>query len=263
MLSDPSSPPWRTPSRAFRIDIASTVANDRSISLSGGGFVTCHVPSGRGGLSGQISPTVRVHSVAMDGDEREMKVFAQLYGSGFGRDESLRGDQRPITRRMAYYLWSTASVLHDQWRMFAQDFEEHRDLWSDELPPVAVRWATQEWMIRFSQCFEDLAERLKTGAFTDYGIAQCTGDEVAVVLVLQLADCLVKDGELALPDKFDEFLPGCGERDEDFSGAHDVLTADADVELLWDMSMDGIENDTSTEMRFVNLHPRDWFLPFA
>jgi hypothetical protein len=118
-------------------------------------------------------------------------------------------------------------------------------------------------LTRFAHCFGDLANRLRSGSFTEYGIAHCTGDEVAVVLVLQLAQALVSDGELALPERFDKLLAPCGEEDEDFSSAHDVLTADADVELLWDMSLDGVENDTSPELRYVNLHPRDWFLPFG
>jgi hypothetical protein len=69
-------------------------------------------------------------------DEREITAFAQLYGCGLDPDdEGLHHHQRPITRRMAYYLWSTATLLHDEWRTFARDFDRHRDLWRDELPP--------------------------------------------------------------------------------------------------------------------------------
>lgn len=194
----------------------------------------------------------------------EIESFTRLYACGLDPvDESLHATQLPITRRMAYYLWSTATVLHDEWRTFAREFDAFGDLWRDELPPVAERYANPEWLTRFARCFKDVADRLQAGMFSDHGVAHCTGDEVAVFFTLRLAADLVEDGELPLPPNFDELLPPCGRHDRDFSFAHDVLTADADVEVLWDLSLDGIENDRTSPMRYVNLHPRDWFLPFA
>lgn len=193
----------------------------------------------------------------MGNEWSEIESFRRLYGCGLDPlDESLHAQQRPITRRMAYYLWSTAIVLYDDWRGFARNFEDDGDLWRDLLPPVAERHANPEWLARFARCFGDVADRLQTGRFADHGVTNCTGDEVAVVILLQFAAGLVGDGELLLPENFDELLPPCGDDDEDFSHARDFLTADADVELLWDMSMDGIENESPTEMRFVNLHPQ-------
>ena len=53
---------------------------------------------------------------------------------------------------MAYYLWSTATVLHDEWRMFALEFDDHGALWRDVLPPVAERHATPDWLTVESVC---------------------------------------------------------------------------------------------------------------
>ena len=55
--------------------------------------------------------------------------------------------------------------MHDDWRMYARDFDEYDDLWRDLLPPVAERYANAEWLMRFAQCFQDIARRLKAGNF--------------------------------------------------------------------------------------------------
>ena len=199
-----------------------------------------------------------------DEDEwAELHSFAELYGCGLDvEDEAVDG--LPLTRRMAYYLWSAALMLHDVWRQVARDTEggSVRDLYIGELPFIAQRFASAEWLDRFAYCFKDIAERLAAGRFSDTGVTNCTGDEVAVWLTIALARDLVSDGELALPADFDDRLPPCGEGDEDFDLVSDVLAADDDVTRLWDPASDGIEDEDSPETRFVNLHPRRWFLPF-
>ena len=64
----------------------------------------------------------------------------------------------------------------------------------------------------------------------------------------------------------EEWLPADPERDDDSDLARELLFPDDDVLLLFDASLDGIEDPQSqlAEHRlFANLHPRVWFLPFA
>jgi hypothetical protein len=120
--------------------------------------------------------------------------FASLYGCGLDPvDESRHADQLPITGRMAYYLWLTATEQHDLWRGWARDFDpdDHDVIWRDDLPPLAQRHATAEWLSRFAQCFNDIGTRLRTGEFSDYGVTNCTADEVAVIITIDYARDLV------------------------------------------------------------------------
>lgn len=164
---------------------------------------------------------------------------------------------------MVYYLWITASELHDLWTEWARTFDPaHSADWQDYLPPLAARHADAVWLTRFAQSFGDIAQRLRAGTFTDYGVTTCTGDEVAVLLTIELAADLVADGEVYLPADFDMVMPSCGDDDTDFDLAADVLSADDDVRVLWDPAQDGVELDPQNLRRYVNLHPRDWLLPF-
>jgi hypothetical protein len=200
-----------------------------------------------------------------EGSVRPLEDFARLYGCGLDPDdESKHIGQLPITARMAYYLWATSSQLHDHWREWAKSFDpdDPEAPWQDDLPPIAVRHANADWLARFAQCFGDIASRLRSGQFGDYGITNCTGDEVAVSITLTYARDLVADGEIYTPPQFNELLPSCGDDDIDFDLASCMVSADDDVEALWDPARDGIEIDPDSTNRYVNLHPLRWFLPF-
>ncbi len=61
-------------------------------------------------------------------------------------------------------------------------------------------------------------------------------------------------------------LPKDPEFDDDFEWARDVLFRDHDVLLLFDPTLDGVddpESELHQRFRFANLHPSRWFLPFA
>ncbi len=72
-------------------------------------------------------------------------------------------DGCPVTPRMAYYLWSMAQFLHDQWTDGLQDDSE---LLLGELPAIVRRVADEVWLARFVECFKDIEDRLATGGFT-------------------------------------------------------------------------------------------------
>ena len=173
--------------------------------------------------------------------------FARLYGDVDGT----------LSPRMAFRLWTAALFLGDSYR----DPDEW-DLLIDKLPPIVHRLADEVWIRRFVDCFCTVADRLGRGRADDTRLTSCTGEEMALHLVIDCAEGLAK-GEVQV---MDESLPEEPARDADFEWAREVLFRDHDVLLLFNMSLDGIEeteSEVSRYYRFPNLHPQRWFLPFA
>lgn len=162
-----------------------------------------------------------------------------------------------LSPRMAFRLWRTALLLQATY-----GDEGMSESLLPELPPIARRLADDAWLARFIRCFGSLAERIGRGGFDPSETASCTGDEMALHLVIDEAEEEAHCGEIQIP----EYLPSDPERDDDFELVREIMFRDHDVLLLFEGSLDGIE-DGESEMnefyRFANLHPREWFLPFA
>ena len=162
----------------------------------------------------------------------------------------------PLTPSMARYLWESALMLADTHR--------DRDTWNllrEELPPIARSLVDDVWMRRFVSCFDALAARLATSQFEPGELASSTGEEMALHLVIDSAEAGVNDGTIPV----DLSLPEHAAGDHDFEWARDVLFEDHDVLLLFDASLDGIEetdSELNQQFHFANLHPQRWFLPF-
>ena len=131
------------------------------------------------------------------------------------------------------------------------------------LPPIALRQATPAFLTRFARCFDDLAQRIAYPGGAEV-LTACTGDEVALDHVLELARGAYLDGtELDMIGELFDKLPVSPELDDDFDFYADVLFLDRDFELLWQPELDGIEGDEPAEaLCLVNLKPDRWFLPF-
>lgn len=173
--------------------------------------------------------------------------FVEMYG----------GPDSPLSPRLAWGIWTTAVRLADEY----QD-EDAWHLLRDELPRLAQDAADSAWMARFVLGFDAIAARLTQGRRDLSRIASCTGDEMALHLVIDEAECSLAEGLLSAPD----LLPEDAERDDDFEWARDVLFRDHDVLLLFDPALDGVDDPASEldqRFRFANLHPGRWFLPFA
>ncbi|MEX2548446.1 MAG: hypothetical protein WD830_11780 [Chloroflexota bacterium] len=165
-----------------------------------------------------------------------------------------------LSPRLAYYLWNCAVYLADTWR---DNLDDPAELLA-QLPPVAERLADRAWLERFIDCFEAVADRLGAGEVTYPGLAKCTGEEMALHLVIELAEAFTNDGVFA-DDLMAHRLPALGAPDSDFEAARDSLLPDHDVLALFDLALDGIEDSDAPEnaqYRTVNLHPRKWFDPF-
>ena len=161
-----------------------------------------------------------------------------------------------LTPRLAAHLWAAAVYLADT---YGEDPQS--EMLKEELPPIARRLADDAWLTRFVSCFETLAIRLGAGLATEQ-LAWCTAEEMALHMVIDVAEASVDYGMVPTL----RGLPRRGEEDTDFDWAREVLFRDHDVLMLFNVSLDGIEDDSSElaeYYRFANLHPRDWFLPFA
>lgn len=171
---------------------------------------------------------------------------------------ALYGSDGSLTPRMAYRMWSGALASGDTWRLARDD-----PRWLiDDLPPIARPWAipVSPWLDRFVSGFYDIADRIALGSVAEDALTTCTGDEMALHLVIDFAEAEFESGT----DAFDEriaLLPALGDSDTDFESARDVLLRDDDVLMLFDPSLDGVD-DPDSGYRTVNLHPERWFLPF-
>lgn len=173
--------------------------------------------------------------------------FAALYGT--------RGS---LTPRMGYRLWSGALACGDTWRLARED-----PRWLiEDLPPIARPWAIpgSPWLDRFVSSFYEIADRIAVGSTAEDVLTACTGDEMALHLVIDFAEAEFDSGTDAM-DGHLELLPALGDSDTDFESARDALLRDDDVLMLFDPSLDGID-DPDSGYRTANLHPERWFLPF-
>ncbi len=170
---------------------------------------------------------------------------------------SLYGEDGTLTPRLAAHLWGAAVFLSDTYHE-----DPHSDVLRHELPPIAQPLCDDVWIKRFVSCFEALVDRLGTGRFVSEQLASCTAEEMALHMVIDLAEAFVADGIVPTESP----LPARGDEDTDFDWAREVLFRDHDVLMLFNVSLDGIEDDSSElaeQYRFANLHPRDWFDAFA
>lgn len=168
---------------------------------------------------------------------------------------SVYGDDDALTPRLAAHLWGAAVILADTHFDGSQP-----DVLEQDLPPVARRLADDAWMRRFALCFGIIADRLARGGYASEQLASCTAEEMALHVIIDHAEGFVADG--VLPAQ--EHLPR-READTDLEWAREALFRDHDVLLLFNLSLDGIEDDTSEiqeHLRLAHLHPRDWFVTF-
>lgn len=167
-----------------------------------------------------------------------------------------------LTPRMAYWLWSASLFLADTFRLN----RDRPELLLLELPPIARPFAKPEWLDRFCACFQHLGERVAAGDGDQGSLASCTAEELALHLVIDLAEGFLRDGVTGPDTDEVSALPEHGDADSDFESMRELLFEDHDVLMLFNPSLDGIEDAQSDLDQFarpVNLHPRDWFKPFS
>ncbi|MEV7871432.1 hypothetical protein AB0P17_36250 [Streptomyces sp. NPDC088124] len=182
---------------------------------------------------------------------------------GDGWDEDGEEDEE-LTERTAAVLRVALEELSEQvWQDVAAVGDaplrrgEGRVLGS--LPPITFG-QDRQWRRQMARCFDDLAADLtKTGTVRPL----CTGEEMALHLGIDRAKSLTRNR----PRLVAETVQGLGEdrRDLDWDWCSDVLFEDHDVLMLFDASLDGIEdrgNEINQALGLANLAAADWFKPF-
>lgn len=190
--------------------------------------------------------------------------------------------EQAITPRVASALHAAAEVLFEHvTEGAAEQFDEATCTNSfglgEVLPPVALRYAAANpgWLGTFLATVRNVGLRLAAG---EVPYPRSTAEEMALHAVMDHTDdwfdtlfFIKSEGEdcsfFALPFQ----SPGSGDDFEDIEAvaeavehAREVLFEDWDVLMLFDRALDGIEESDDHEMMgFANLHPRDWFTPFA
>jgi hypothetical protein len=88
-----------------------------------------------------------------------------------------------LSPRLAWSIWPTAMSLAD-----AYEDEDAWDLLRDELPRLAHDAADHAWMARFVLGFQTIAARMTHGGCDLSRLASCTGEEMALHLVIDEAE---------------------------------------------------------------------------
>ncbi|WP_406723583.1 hypothetical protein WJ438_01290 [Streptomyces sp. GD-15H] len=149
--------------------------------------------------------------------------------------------------------WQEVSTLGDQ------PIQRGADGLFGSLPRVTWR-QDGLWRRQMARAFDDLAADCSSAAEVE---PRSTGEEMALHLGIARAQDLtrnrprlVRDAVAALPED---------RRDCDWGACSDVLFQDHDVLMLFDHSLDGIEDaegDIHQSLGMVNLAPHDWFAAF-
>lgn len=184
-----------------------------------------------------------------DRDTARVPDFASLYG----------GPDSALSPRLAAYLWAAAGVLSDTYRG-----PDGRETLVEDLPPLVARVADDAWYDRFAVCFDELEGRIAAGDGDGERLACCTGEEMALHLIVAMSETLVEAGSL------DELplmgsLPPWRAGDDGPERARTVLFRDHDVLWLFEASLDGVEaadSDESAYFGLAHMHPREWFNRF-
>lgn len=171
--------------------------------------------------------------------------FASLYGDcAWG-----------LSPRLAGCLWAGAGVLSDNYRS-----PGGREMLVEDLPPLVARVVGDAWYERFVACLDALESRLAAGGFVPERVACCTGEEMALHLIVGMAEALIEsDGVDDL--EWMKSLPPL-RADDDPEWARTVLFRDHDVLWLFEASLDGVEaadSDESVYYGLAHMHPREWF----
>jgi hypothetical protein len=155
-----------------------------------------------------------------------------------------------------------ADWVSDHTRMEADEVEQGETfselIWlGDWLPAVFSRHYTPEFVRRFGLAVE--AVRVKLTDPEPY--LACTAEELAAHAILDQAADWAEDWDEEGKAKFGIVDEPRGRADVQW--LKDVAFEDHDVLLLFDPSMDGIEeSELAPQMGFANLAAPDWFKPF-
>lgn len=141
-------------------------------------------------------------------------------------------------------LYSALEILSDEF--FEDDLEDEEHVYRVLLPRKYYTKYTPLFLKQFYTTLLTVGYKLAISEKSDTLIA-CTAEELALHILIERASTLLEEDGI----------------DADFSLFEDEIYQDLDFEYLYELEMDGIEdNEEGAELRIVNLHFSDWFKPF-
>jgi hypothetical protein len=199
-----------------------------------------------------------------DGDEDEPD-FAAL----FPLDETVDGepDGWVLTPRTASALWGQLQMLGDYAREELAELgdapvtsDNEAGLVFPALPSITWR-QDAVWRDRFIGAIDALADDLAEGEWPQ---PRCPAEEMALHLALQHVAEMVADE----PELIEQIVAGLPVHvyDYDWDGCRDLLFQDEDILMLYDASLDGLEDpdsDVNRRLGIGDYRPNAWFNTFA
>nr|WSW64721.1 hypothetical protein OG461_00110 [Streptomyces sp. NBC_00995]WSW71232.1 hypothetical protein OG461_36425 [Streptomyces sp. NBC_00995] len=180
-------------------------------------------------------------------------------------DEEDEEESEDLTGRTAAVLRVALDELSAQaWRDVAEKGDapvrRGEGLVLGSLPRVT--WGQSgQWRRQMARCFDDLAADLAPGARSVTPV--CTGEEMALHLGIARARALTRNRPALVAQAVGELPEDRG--DFDWGWCSSVLFEDHDVLMLFDASLDGIQdsdNEINQAMGLSNLGVAEWFEPF-
>jgi hypothetical protein len=198
---------------------------------------------------------------AIPADLARLPDFAALFP--VARDLAEDDEFWPLTPRTAAALYGALGLIAD-WAY--DDAETHGDdpvdpdgdwLLFDELPRISWR-RDGAWRRDVARAADDLSNDIAHGRWP---VPRCNAEELLLHLAIDYAADMVKDGSsiavlLDLPEHEDDY---------DWGMCSEELFQDHDVLLLYDDSVDGIEDpqaEANRRFRIGDLRPANWLTPF-
>lgn len=216
------------------------------------------------GIDG-VEPLGAITAVGPLEEDEEEPDFVVL----FPLDETIDGesDGWVLTPRTASVLWGQLHMLGDYAR---EELEELGDdpLASDSeqgfvfsaLPSITWR-QDAVWRDRFIGAIDDLANDLADGEWPQ---PRCPAEEMALHLAFLYVSDMLQDE----PELVEQWVAGLPvhAHDYDWDGCRDVFFQDEDILMLYDASLDGLEDpdsDINRAMGIGDYRPNAWFNTFT
>lgn len=168
----------------------------------------------------------------------------------------------PLTPRTRFVLWQALSSGETGLYLLLDDFngEPDEESFKADFPRMTWRQPKEWWREMVKSC-----ERLREAARTGRDLVPRTPAEEALIFLATNEEWRgggedqIKDDDWAKEQY--EALPDLGEYDFTWDEILGSLTGDVDVEMCWDMSMDGIEdpeNQWNKDAGMGDYRPSAW-----
>ncbi|MGW1562873.1 hypothetical protein ACWCQ1_41185 [Streptomyces sp. NPDC002144] len=188
---------------------------------------------------------------------------ADPFSEDWDEDDDEEGEEVLTARTRAVLQLALQQLSEQAWQEVAalgdQPVERNAGGLFGALPRLTWHQSST-WRRQMARTFDDLAADCTSGGAVE---PRCTGEEMALHLGIARAQELTRNRPRLVADTVAD-LP-VDRADFDWDACSDLLFQDHDVLMLFDESLDGIEqpdNEIHQSLGMVNLAPQEWFAAF-